>query len=1201
MSETTPDLHATNQQLDVATFELRPGTTLIEASAGTGKTYTIQYIVLDLLLKGLSLPEILVVTFTEAATKELKDRLQSFLADEVHAALTEAIAGTGSPLEAVLARAIEAQGREAVQRCIRKAMLEIDQAAIYTIHGFCQRALQENAFAADANFDSELCADVGPIAEELVLDFLRRANLELPQQPPASATLEALKARGLKLTGMLRLQRPFVGELSSMGQELGQAIAQVQSFAGDADAIVAEFMSFEGKLNGNSYRKAYFAEFESMVQRIFNNPLAEGSLEKLGPTALEKGFKKAHKNTELQSGFFAACERLAQLQQDYEPSFLQCFDTWFISAFQALKQERGLMTYNDMILDFDRALQQSDALCVQLRQRYRAALVDEFQDTDARQYAIFKNLFAAAEVREDGPYFAMIGDPKQSIYGFRGADISAYLEARNDADARYTLPKNYRSEAAMIEATNAFFAGSDLGSVKSGSAADSIPFDSVTAADQTAERLIFAGEDSLCRLYERALETPEDDKVKTAHETSAQQMTRDVQSLLQLSAEGRVYFESGSGEHIQRRPVHEGDIAVLVDSHKEAAHIQHEFQNRGILAVRAKTGSILDSEEAKDFLYFLMACLNPQDRTINYLLIGALYRKNDAEMKSLSDFERREIYELFTVLGHKWREGAAVSLLWMQFLDSLSARERLLRMADGERRLTNYLHIAEYAQELERTEGLSPERLRDRMLEVIQAGDASGQDENLVRLESDGRAVKIMTMHSSKGLEFPIVFLPSLWQKGVKSLSKKDQRLVTDAQDPDCFDCFQTDKDLLVAQTSAEILRLGYVAITRAVHFCVYYNVRDLPNQHGSSNQADGWFDQWLYQQRGETYPADAYPGFLDELRDATPIALDAPEAPSQPCQRSLGHTIPYSYQITSYSSLARGEIASNDVDPSVAAGMGDRPVGPSEEPMPAEAEASEPDLLLEAFPGGVRTGTCVHEVLERCDFTQPEQWPRVATAVIARNFPDGGEAALEQRVAQMVDLIERLTHSPWEQGSGKVVDLSTLSPQACIAEMEFYFPVEQVDVAQLESIIQSWAQRVGLDYPPTLYRVRPIDGYLTGSVDLFFTQAGRYTLLDWKTNRPLPQHQKRQCSYDRAGMHQHMLHGRYYLQALIYSVATTAYLRQRLGAAFDWETHVGGFVYCFVRGVGEGTGWLHESFSEAEVRAAADALGQNAGQKGIA
>jgi exodeoxyribonuclease V beta subunit len=1192
-------MDAKNQNLDVATFELMPGTTLIEASAGTGKTYTIQYIALDLLLKGIDLSEILVVTFTEAATKELSDRLQSFLT-EVNAVLFDTNCAADPALQAVLTRAIDAQGKEAVQRCVRKALLQVDQASIYTIHGFCQRALQENAFAADANFDTELCADVDTIVEELVMDFLRHVNLEMPSQPPKEANLEMLKGRGQKLTGMLRIKSPFVGELSSLGQDLVQAIARVRDFESDYDAILAEFMSFEGLLNGASYKNAYFEDFPELLRAVFRNPLSE-DLKKLSASVLQSKFKKPYKDTEIKSGFFAACESLAEAQAVYGPRFLQCFDTWFIQAFQRIKQERGLMTYNDMILDLDRALKDSPSLKVQLQQRYRAALVDEFQDTDDRQYAIFNNLFATETPTATGPYFAMIGDPKQSIYSFRGADISAYLEARNHAQYRYTLPKNYRSEQAMVSATNAFFAQSDLGSVISGTKAESIAFDPVDAADQPKQRLIFVGESSPCRLYERALDYPEDGRVKAAHETSARVMARDVQRLLQLSASGRIYFESGSGEDLKRRAVNAGDIAVLVDSHSEAAEIQREFQKLGILAVRTKTGSILQSIEAQDFLYFLMACLNPHDRYINYLLVSALYGKNDVELKSLSDSQRRSIYELFTVFGQQWREGAAISRVWLQFLDALSVRERLLRQSDGERRLTNYLHIAEFAQALERAESLSPERLRDRMHEFMQ--NDSPDDEYLVRLESDGRAVKIMTMHSSKGLEFPIVFLPSLWQKGVRKSSQSDAVICTDGNDPDCFDCFKADAAAVVARTSAENLRLGYVAMTRAVHFCVYYNVRDLPKQHGSSNQASGWFDQWLYQQRAESYPTEPNVGFLASLEDEIPVTLDPPEPEPEVQARYLNHAIPQSYQITSYSSLARSEraAAADDADPSVSAGMEDAPRDASDL-MPFVSEAgSASDLLLESFPGGVRTGTCLHEILERCDFTQSELWGRMAGAVIARHFPDGGEALFEQRVGQVVDLIARLTRLPHLNQAGDSIDLSQLSPKVCIPEMEFYFPVEHVNVTKLEAIIQSWAQRMGLNYQPINYRERGIDGFLTGSVDLFFTQSGRYYLLDWKTNRPLRHHAKVQASYNALGLHEHMCHGRYYLQALIYSVAIAAYLRNRLGERFDWDTHFGGFIYCFVRGVGEDTGWLHESFSADEVHAAAVALGQVSHQEGVA
>ena len=1200
-----------SEHLDVSTFELAPGTTLIEASAGTGKTFTIQYIVLDLLLKGLRIAEILVVTFTEAATKELSDRLQSFLA-EVHAILVGEVEDDG-PCRRVLDRAIARHGETAVRRIISTALLEIDQASITTIHGFCQRALQENAFAADANFDMEVCPDTGVIVGELVMDFLRCAQLEMPLCPPAAANHATLAGRGHKLTPMLEMRDPYPKPLSSVGEDLIRLVSAVQAFKPQADAIVQEFLSYEGKLNGASYKKDYFEDFKSLLHKVLENPIAH-DLTKISASAIRSKFKKAYQGTELKSAFFATCEELELAKADYESDFLCCFDTWFIKAFKALKLERGLMTYDDMILDLDRALMKSERLKTQLRERYRAALVDEFQDTDDRQYHIFSSLFGT---RSDAAcYFAMIGDPKQSIYAFRGADIDAYLQARRGADNCFTLPMNYRAEASLVGATNAFFENADFAAVQEGGeenetddgADDSISFVPVTAADKTAEKLVFVGGDGVDRLYERQLREPHDGKVRTAQNSCIEEMAKDVRRLLDFSKQGRIYFESAATK--ARRPVQTGDIAVLVDTHTEAAAVHAALLQHDIVSVRAKTGNLLDTEEAKDFLYFVMACLNPDERVVNLLLVSVLYGKNSHDLQSMPDSERRGIYEFFTVLGNRWREGCAVSLIWMQFLDQVQVRERLLRTQGGERALTNYLHLSEFAQELERTEGLSPERLRDRMWQAIldpqapQAGGA-GEKEYLVRLESDRQAVKIMTMHSAKGLEFPIVFLPSLWQKGIRQISLNEEQLETAPEDPDCYLGFESNPKQVFRNSRAEILRVGYVALTRAVHFCVYYNVRNLGTQHRGSNHASGWFDQWLHEQRDGSYPSKPHADFLQEICGAAPICYESiEEAPSlEP--RQFGRRVPRSYQITSYSSLARtGSDAAVDADPSMPVGIEDGPGDAAESPNPADVAATadvEPDLLLESFPGGVRTGTCVHELLERCDFTDSQHWQRVAESVILRHFPDSASRLLERRVGEVNRLLSQLTQGARPGVNGHTVELGQLPARATIPEMEFYFPVAGVKQAELEAVLHSWADRVGLNYQAVQYHPREIDGFLTGSVDLFFKQGGRYYILDWKTNRPLQEHPPLCESYSREGMHAHMLHGRYYLQALIYSVATTAYLRQRLGDAFDWDRHVGGFIYCFVRGIGPSTGWLHESFSEAEVAAASRAIGLTQGWKGAA
>ena len=296
-------------------------------------------------------------------------------------------------------------------------------------------------------------------------------------------------------------------------------------------------------------------------------------------------------------------------------------------------------------------------------------------------------------------------------------------------------------------------------------------------------------------------------------------------------------------------------------------------------------------------------------------------------------------------------------------------------------------------------------------------------------------------------------------------------------------------------------------------------------------------------------------------------MPLEAGPEPSPLEARTFTRVISQSYQITSYSSLARsGQMAYTDADPTVASGMGDAPEQVASVRRTPSVGPVAADLLLEAFPGGVRTGTCVHEMLERCDFTRPEDWPRVVKGVIARHFPDGGDAVLQQRIDQVLELLNGLTRQARTGAGGHAVDLSQLSPVACIAEMEFYFPVKQVNLTALEAILQGWAAREGLVYAPAPYRSRGIDGFLTGSVDLFFTRG---SVPSSSTGKPIaPCQSMRRCAAVMiAGMHAQMQHGRYYLQALIYTVATAAYLRHRQD--FNWETHMGGFIYCFVRGLG--------------------------------
>lgn len=1196
MSKTIESLP--RQTLDLHSFKLQAGTTLIEASAGTGKTYTIQYIVLDLLLQGLAIDEILVVTFTELATQELRERLQSFLF-EVDAVLRGNATASG-PLATVLARANERLGATRLQQIVRRALLHSDEAAIYTIHGFCQRALQENAFAADVAFESELCAEPQSILRELVRDFQRRVNLELPLAAPKGSDLPALCQRAKELSGFLRLAQPSTDTLQSLPTELTQAAAALRAMQGERAQILVEFMSFEGQLNGNSYSKKFFADFEAQLDQLLTDPEQCDAklLGKLSPEQLNKKFKKGCNDQRAEHPFFTCCAELLAAQEGFSDRFFHCFDSWFVENFNQYKLDHGLITYDDMISLLDRALRRSSVLRGQLRARYRAALVDEFQDTDARQYAIFRCLFAEAPVEPAAPrYFAMIGDPKQSIYGFRGADIEAYLQARVAADYCYTLPTNYRSEAGLIAATNAFFAGSNLGAAEEDSAGgrSAIDFESVQSPAHPSgkPRLVCSGDLDFEGLYRREI-CSNSDKAGPLLQAAKAETAADIDHLLQLSRQGHVLLESEGVAGPVRRALRPGDIAILVDQHREAAELQALLRRYDVLAVLSKAGDVYASAEAGHFLHFLRACLDPREAWIHVLFVSPLYGLSAAELAELSDAAHQQAHECFNRLGREWQAGASIGKIWSDFLYVIGARARILKRPEGERLFTNYLHLGELARELERREGLSPERLADEILERVKAG-ASGDDAadnpGLVRLESDADAVQILTLHSSKGLEFPVVFLPTLWQKTIKQKSAAALQPVAVPDEPDVLLELTRDPEAVKRRARSEILRLGYVALTRAANLCVYYNASQMPAQSGRSNHSEGWFDLWLRAQRIDSQPVAGAERFLAELVGQAP--LDYTPDPSAPklADRRVGRQIPDTYQITSYSSLARLSGAQDaSFDPSVAGGAEE---GPAAESTPLPVELSVPatalPLLLDALPGGMHTGTCVHEILELCDFTQPGQWAHEVRSKLSRHFPAGSSETLERRVESVLELLQRLCLLTGEGG----LSLAQLDHAHCLHEMEFYFPVSAVNVAGLEAVIARWAARQELDYSGVSQSSPPIDGFLTGSIDLFFEQAGRYYVLDWKTNSPLPG-QARDCSsYDRAGLHAQMSHGRYYLQALIYSVAAAAYLQDRLGAAFNWEQHMCGFIYCFVRGLSPSTGWWQSAFSPAEICQAAEALGQ--------
>ncbi|MGF1450573.1 MAG: 3'-5' exonuclease [Opitutales bacterium] len=670
-----------------------------------------------------------------------------------------------------------------------------------------------------------------------------------------------------------------------------------------------------------------------------------------------------------------------------------------------------------------------------------------------------------------------------------------------------------------------------------------------------------------------------------AADASVANVSHDILALLRASRDGHLGL--GMGEGTPSRALEPGDIAVLVNFNREADAIQESLRGLGVTSVRLKSASVFASDEARQYLLALRAMLDPSEALVNPLLIGPLFEYSERQLRELPTGRRQEIVDTLRRLGQRWREGfGGNNVAWQGLLEAFEVRALLLSRPEGERRLTNFLQLAEIAGSLERTEALGPDGLIRRLGILIEEGGCDADEANQMRLESDARAVKILTMHSAKGLEFPVVFLPTLWCREARASS--ELRPLPEKHDPDTLAGWEAD-DEKFERDRAETLRLGYVALTRSINLCVYYHAQDLEMpKKNNAKFGKGWFDAWMAAERSTPLEVSDFHDNLNRLAARPRLLLAAPCEPPSPQPRTLPLPSDKGLTITSFSALSRHSSADGvHLQEPASRGGEEEHEGRRGPENPGRA-----DLLLPSFPGGTRSGTCLHACFEEVDFNVPLRWPEAAASAIARHFPERPEPWRRVMATEILEVLEQLTAKPFSVPTGKPVVLADLSSNKLAREMDFYFPVHGAEAARLWEVVGAWCKRQGLAFSEPNLSPSEVEGFLTGSIDLFFAQGEQYYVLDWKTNRPLEGQPETRASYDTDGMHEQMLHGQYYLQALIYSVAATAFLRERLGETFSFERHFGGFVYVFVRGLGPKTGRFTGLFNQAEIDAARAILG---------
>jgi exodeoxyribonuclease V beta subunit len=1175
--------------LDVFQCDL-DGINLIEASAGTGKTWNICGLYLRLLLeRGLDVQQILVVTFTNAATAELRERIRTRIV-ETRDCLESGIAPDGDPfVQTLITGLVERRGIPAGDLILRLnlALRTFDEASIFTIHGFCQRALGDNPFAAGLPMTMELIQDDSDLLMESVHDFWRRhiAGDALPAELIlfiiGNGDTPEIYARLLKR----HLAKPLAISLWPDGIDaeptidadaLRAAYADVRRLWTGCRAAIADFLIGSlGALNGTTYKEASVRDGAAQWDELFRtaNPLTPlgKNLRLYRDSTLNE--RKKSKATPPGHPFFTAAESFLALRTSIDGALalrrLRLIRTLLDEAGARLreaKRSRRVVSFDDMLFNVHERLSKGRYpwLASSLKARFPAALIDEFQDTDPLQFDIFQSIYGA----KDTPLF-LVGDPKQAIYSFRHADLHTYLRARQHATQEHSLTANQRSSRKLLTGLNVLFMANPRAFMLPG-----LDYKPVGFGEKRRSEFIDHSEPRSALQVWMLPENGDGPLPKnSAREAVAQAVAAEIARLLRAAADNRVTVAGIS--------LRAGDIAVLVRSHAQGSKMKLALEGLGVGSVEISQASVFQSSDAEDVLRVLSSILEPtRDRLLLAALATELIGCDAAAVSAIGADEAilmERILRFSDYREHWLRSGFGP--MYRKLLATEKVAGRMLVRPDGERRLTNLLHLGECLHQASASHP-SPEALL-RYLRT-QRREAGADEAAQLRLESDQNLVKIITIHKAKGLEYPIVFCPYLWDgrtnyggAGIDGTEYHDDEGIPvidyrgDAIDEDAA---KKIKERIKLEDTAEFLRLIYVALTRAVHRC-YLVAGCYANQSfgkASVTESTRSMLNWLVAGSGhapqEWFAAKPTPADIaaawSALAAAAPASIDVSALPqnaglalnpTRPDPASLSAlaapaAIPGGWRLSSYSGLSYGAIsehAASDHDARIAT------AATSAAPLTLGAD----DILR--FPRGTAAGECVHAVFEEADFTDNSTWgPAIARALENHPQPLPGVPRSEghERLRAMLwQMLADVTGAEILEG----LRLDSVTRQRRLNELEFHFPVPNLSAASLNELLSE----LGHDGPQLTFS--RLEGYLKGFIDLIFEHGGRFYILDWKSNHL----GYASTDYDAGPIAQAMTEHGYHLQYLLYAVALDRYLQRRI-SGYRYETHFGGVLYLFVRGV---------------------------------
>ncbi|MFH1727963.1 MAG: exodeoxyribonuclease V subunit beta [Pseudomonadota bacterium] len=1138
------------------------GLHLIEASAGCGKTYALTSLFLRLLIeKNIPVNKILVVTFTNAATFELKERIL----ERIRQAFKFLHKGEVIKDEYLASIVNNASVEGKIN--LKRAMLDFNDAQIFTIHGFCARVLQNFSLESGSLFEVDMITEQTNIIKELALDYYRK-NIYAEHGLFVDYVLDVnFNIEDLIRLSTISLKRPEFKIIPKLKDEdtneyedkYKDAYIKLKSLYFEYEENIYDFIFNYKGLNRGKYRTSTLKLLLMQLHTIFKTDeillLKNVNIEKLSASnmqhAINKGFEY-HPNN-----FFKYVDEFCEIKK----SLVSAFDKklsyikykYLLGIKEDLKnkkQDNNEMFFDDLLIRLNTAINSDNNkhLTKAIIDNYEAALIDEFQDTDNYQYEIFNKLFVLNKI----PLF-LIGDPKQSIYSFRGADLYTYLEASKNASSKYTLQKNWRSNAKLTKAISIIWKD-----IENPFLMKDLTFHEVETRDNNDFCLTINKKTEAALEFYLLPNNEENYYIKSdAKELISQCFAQKIVNLLNKGQKKEALID---GKKVKPR-----DIAILVRENKEALLIQKALLMAKVPSIIFDIGNVFESKEASEFLYVLNAVLWPQNsKNIKTALFTDMLSYSLEDLDAMSEEKYLEIQERFESYND-----ILINKSFIKFYSLLLKQEKVLsklaKLPNRKRRLVNLQHLSELLHKASLENKSHRMRLNKWLLEKIENPEISN-DEHLLRLESDEQAVKILTIHKSKGLEFPIVFLPFLFhgmRKG-KEILYYDQKQKINILDLN-IDNDSSSIAKLNKQDLAENLRLLYVAMTRAKSklYMVWGKIKGAESSALSyllhcGKLMQNEFDLEKIEENYKTLSDDQLEDDLKKISENSKglIAInrigdlefqcfsEQLENKEELILAKTKRTEFKNWRISSFSHLASENkknwqlIEDNQAN----------------QPTPKE-DFLESNIFT--FPKGAYAGNFMHDIFENIDYSEivEEKINTFAEMKLkAYNFDVKWVKIISKMIINVLSCQLSYKHED--------LLLKHIKKEDKINELEFYFKAEDVNPHKFNAIFkkhETMINEIGFSQ---------YEGFFTGFIDLIFRHNNKYYLLDWKSNYL----GNELIDYNQASLTKCMIENNYLYQCDLYAYALHKYLGIRI-KDYDYAKDFGGCFYMFLRGIDKDVG----------------------------